>query len=410
MTRPRTRFGRPATAIARRALGTAALLWLALRAPTALAYPSYDDGAGHGCVTCHNGFQGGNGPLHFQHRTLLGITTCNLCHPAGGGSTPVLTYTSGPGGGFGCAGCHGQDYGETSPTSGEPKATAYGLRESHVRKGVGACGSAGCHNPGSLGHADPFPTPLGENVAPPYYDPIFSSLMNSCSSAEEDLPFDADPVGLDNDGDGLVDAADPDCASASSTTTTTTTSTTTTTTLFGCGSAPAAGCVVSGKGVLVVNEKTAGKQTVKLSLSKLQTAIAPSEFGDPVTGTTRYQVCIYDGANELTGTYTVARAGDLCGRLSCWATMSDKGYQYTDKRTAADGILKIKLSGGDVGKGRVMLVGKNTASTLPIGVAAALRDQPGATVQVLTSDAACFGTSFTKVKKADGRTFSAVGP
>src|SRR5262245_12505854 len=205
----------------------AALLCVALSAAIAHAYPSYDDGAGNGCVQCHNGFQGGNGPLHFQHRTQLGVTTCNLCHPAGGGTTPVNTYWSGPGGGLGCAGCHGRDYGEVSPNSGEPKSSGYGLRQLHVSKGVTTCGTGGCHHPGVLGHPNPFPPPLGEDVAPPYYDPIFSALMSACSSADEDMTFDADTLGLDNDGDGFVDAADPDCADVVSTTTTTTTSTTT---------------------------------------------------------------------------------------------------------------------------------------------------------------------------------------
>src|SRR5262245_43003053 len=339
--------------------GAIALLCAALWAPTAHAYPMYDDGAGRGCVQCHNGFKGGNGPLHFQHRTQLGIEDrCNLCHPDGGGTTPVRTYWSGPGGGFGCAGCHGQDYGETSPNSGEPKATAYGLRLFHVNQGITSCGSSGCHKPGALGHPDPLPTLRGENVAPPYYDPMFSRLRNPCSSAEEDMPLDADPVGLDNDGDGLVDAGDPDCAAPVSTTTTTT-STTTTTTLFGCGLAPAVDCVAPAKGVLLVSENRAGKGKLKVSLSKLRTAVAASQFGDPVTGKTSYKVCIYDAANQLKGLYTVARAGDLCGRLSCWSTMSDKGYEYTDKSTAADGILKIKLSGGNLGKGNVQGNGKN---------------------------------------------------
>ena len=394
---------------ARPTIGTYALLCMALWAPITQAAPFYDDGAGNGCVSCHNGFQGGNGPLHFQHRTQLGVTTCNLCHPSGGGSTPVSTYSSGPGGGFGCVGCHGQDYGETSPNSGQPKATAYGLRQLHVDKGVTTCGSSGCHQPGSLGHSNPFPTRLGEDVAPPYYDPIFSSLMSSCSSSDEDMPLDADSVGLDNDGDGLIDSMDPECAAVSTTTIVTTTSTTTTT-LFACGSTPAAGCIAPGKGVLLVNEKTAGKQKLKVVLSKLQAALMPSGFGDPVTGTTVYKVCIYDGADELTGEYTVARAGDLCGSLSCWSTMSDKGYKYTDKSTAANGISKMKLSGGDPGKGKLQVLGKNTASTLPTGIAGALENQSGATVQVLTSDASCFGARLTQVKKADGRVFSAVGP
>jgi len=271
-------------------------------------------------------------------------------------------------------------------------------------------GASGCHKPGAVGHPDPFPTLFGENVAPPYYQPMFSRLRNPCSSADEDMPFDADPIGLDNDGDGLVDAGDPDCAARVISTTTTTTSTTTTTTVFGCGPAPAVDCVASGKSVLLVSEKRAGKGTLKLSLSKLRTAVTASEFGNPVTGKTSYKVCIYDGANQLKGVYTVARAGGLCGRLSCWSTMSDKGYEYTDKSTAADGILKIKLIGGQLGKGNVQVVGKNTASTLPRGIAASLQSQSGATVQVLSSDASCFGTALTRVKKANGAMFSAVGP
>jgi hypothetical protein len=387
-----------------------AVLSIVLSAALAHAYPSYDDGAGHGCVECHDGFQGGNGPLHFQHRTLLGVTTCNLCHPAGGGTTPVHTYWSGPGGGFGCAGCHGQDYGETSPDSGQPKATAYGLRRFHVERGVTACGSAGCHQPGSLGHPDPFPPMLGENAKPPYYDPIFSKLMNPCSSAQEDLPFDADPVGLDNDGDGLVDAADPDCAGTVTTTTTTTASTSTTTLPFGCGPVPAPDCIAPAKALLVVNEKKAGRQKLLVSLSKLETAVLPSRFGDPVAGTTSYDVCVYDGEGRLAAAYAVERAGDVCGSLSCWSTTPGKGYRYTDKAKAADGIQTITLRGGDRGKSRVQVLGTNAAATLPIGTAAALRGQTAATVQLVSSDAACFGTVLSKVTKADGRTFSAVGP
>ncbi len=397
--------------------GAAVLLCLALWTSPAHARPAYDDGAGVGCVSCHNGFQGGNGVLHVRHRVDFNITQCNLCHPSGGGSTPVLTYSSGPGGGFGCAGCHGQNYGETSSTSGQPKATAYGLREFHVsQQGITSCGTGSCHAPGQLGHSNPFPLLFGENQSPPYYGQSTNNLTDPCSSSQEDLPSDADSVGLDNDGDGLVDfPADSDCAAPVDTATpsptpTTAPNTPTPTLGISCGTAPALACIAPGKGSLLVDEKTAGKEKLKVALTKLQPAVTQAQFGDPVAGSTAYKICIYDAANQLAGDYTIARAGQMCGDKPCWATVSDKGYKYGDKSTAADGILKMQLSGGDAGKGKVKVKGKNSTATLPTGVAALLQNQTSATVQVLTTDAACFGVGLTQVKKADGAVFSAVGP
>src|SRR5262249_6595016 len=109
------------------------------------AYPQYDDGAGNGCVSCHPAyFDDPSNPtpfasLHQRHLRKFGIATTNACglghqNPAGG-DIPVLTYWSAEG--FGCAGCHGHDYGETIPSGlglsheGDPKATAYGLRRAH---------------------------------------------------------------------------------------------------------------------------------------------------------------------------------------------------------------------------------------------------------------------------------------
>jgi hypothetical protein len=385
-----------------------ALLSVTLWTSSAHAYKWYDNGSGSGCVQCHIEFQGGSGALHRQHRDYFGVTSCNLCHPSGAGSSPVLTYWSGPGGGFGCAGCHGQDYGEISPNSGQPKSSAYGLRQFHVNKGVDSCGTSGCHKPGSLGHSDPFPPLFGEDVAPRYYDPLFSNLTNPCSSAQESIPFDGNNTGLDNDGDGLVDSADSDCASVV-TTSTLPPATTTTLPFAGCGPTPANGCIASEKGVLLVSEKTASKEKLKISLKKLLPTVTQSQFGNPISGTTIYKICVYDSSNQLSGEYTVARAGDLCDGLSCWSAVKDTGYKYTDKSAAADGILKMTLSGGDQGKGKVSVIGKNGTGKMPLGVAAALTGDTSVTVQLLTSDAACFGLTLADVKKADGLVFKAVG-
>lgn len=391
------------------ALAAGAALALALGASDAHAYKWYDryGDQTQGCVTCHPDFLGGNGALHVQHRSRLGapadqLSRCNDCHPNGGGSTPVLTYTSGPVGsltsGFGCSGCHGQLYGETSPNSGVEKSTSYGLRQVHVDAGITECGTGGCHAPGSLGSPDPFPALHPESVAPPYYAAGFSVLRNPCSSDQEDMPFDADLLGLDNDGDGQRDYPnDSDCEAPPPPP-------------EECAPAPAVDCVAPGKAVLLVNEKAAGKEKLKLVLTRLQTAVAPSQLGDPVSGTTKYEVCIYDSADELRGQYTLDRAGETCSTgKPCWAAIPDKGYKFKDKAASSDGILKAQLRGGAALKGKVVVVGKNHG-TMPTGVAAALASQTSATVQVVADDGICVGATLPVVKKADGLVFSAVGP
>ena len=287
--------------------GTAAALGVALWAPSTHAFPMYDDdpgpGVGTGCVTCHTGFQGGPGAaLHNQHVNGFSITQCNACHPSGGGSTPVLTYFSGPGGGFGCAGCHGHDYGETSPNSGEPKASAYGLRQHHANNGELAC--QGCHTAGSLGHPNPLPPIFSEDVLPPYYGTGLSILTDPCSSLEEDLLFDLDSVGLDNDGNGLADFPDdPNCSMP----------TTTTTTL-----PPGSGDIgITGKKLIIVDKITAAGKAKVVYVAK-DTPADKGTTNDPaqISATLEYQApalaasgsaAMPQGAGWLVNKETVAK-------------------------------------------------------------------------------------------------------
>jgi len=149
-------------------------------------------------------------------------------------------------------------------------------------------------------------------------------------------------------------------------------------------------------------------------LKKLTTATAQGTFGNPVSGTTSYAVCVYDQGATLRAEMQVNRAGQLCGTKSCWIAISTKGYQYTDKTASADGISKITGKGGDPTKGQIQTKGQNNATkgqtALPTGVAAALQNNTQATVQILTSDASCFSATFTNVTQADGLQFKAAVP
>ncbi len=133
-------------------------------------------------------------------------TDCLMCHTSVGDNP--FTYTSASDGfggspGFGCAGCHGRDYGGDHPQG-------VGLRAHHLAAGVLACLS--CHTDD--------PAPLPENILPPYYGSFETNAFDSCNPLfppdtwGESFSLDND-LGLDNDGDGLYDnVEDPDCGAA----------------------------------------------------------------------------------------------------------------------------------------------------------------------------------------------------
>lgn len=400
----------------------AALMILAIGARSAQAYPMYDDvGSSNDCESCHPDFAS-VGALHNSHLLNFDIqlspilapqftTRCNVCHGNGGGTTPVYTMGSNTanGGGFGCAGCHGQDYGETAttaPYTGDPKASGWGLRRVHDAAGVTVC--VNCHGMG--------PAPLDETVKPPYYPMKISSVRNPCDSTQEDLPYVGPPTnmsnttGLDNDGNGLRDyPADPNCLLP--TTTTTTTSTTTTTLPVSCAPAPLGVCTAAEKAKLQINEKAAGKEKMKFQLTKLVPAVVPGDFGNPVDSDTSYALCVYSASNTLVGTYEVARGSDTCSGAPCWEDFKTTGYEYGDKDAqSADGISKMQLVGGDAGKGKVKMQGSNKQSTMPVGIAAMLSGATSATAQLVNGDGDCFGMALPTVKKNDGAQFSAQAP
>ena len=182
------------------------LFALAFAAPAA-AHPRYHDPARPdrgACSDCHPGFLG-RGDLHDMHAGTIGID-CDDCHTGSGRDNPFVMWSIT---GYGCTGCHGRDYGETIEAdygfglAGLFKASGYGLRKQHLLKGETGC--LDCH-------ADvPQCEILPEIVAGPvalWYG------IDPCDSRSEDStpePNGDDSVGLDNDGDGLIDDADSDC-------------------------------------------------------------------------------------------------------------------------------------------------------------------------------------------------------
>lgn len=166
------------------------------------------------------------------------------------------------------------------------------------------------------------------------------------------------------------------------------------------------------KGQLLVNEKTAGKEKIVAKLIK-GPALASSDFGDPVLGTTAYDVCVYDELGQLAGHLQVDRAGTTCAGKDCWKAVGSKGYLYKDRDVAADGVLLLKALGGDAGKSKILVKAKNNAPkgqlSMPTGITAALAGSTSATVQMHGSDSpvGCYSTTLTNVIESSPSFFKA---
>jgi len=136
-------------------------------------------------------------------------TACNLCHTSSDNRNPYIGFSDGTADnpGLGCVGCHGrvEDEGHDSISAGR----GAGLRQHHTNAGVSSC---------SLCHSDANPanyTPVGEHVFPPYYGTNDTNADEPCNPVRQaginENWTAGDFIGLDNDGDGLYDTADPDC-------------------------------------------------------------------------------------------------------------------------------------------------------------------------------------------------------
>jgi cysteine-rich repeat protein len=178
-----------------------------------------------------------------------------------------------------------------------------------------------------------------------------------------------------------------------------------------CTPAPDPSCAAAERGQLDIAESKPGAEKLKVSLTRVATETLPGDLGDPVAGTTSYEVCLYDAGGSLVGILLVDRAGDTCGDKGreCWKA-GKSGFTYKDADAASDGISAISAKSGAAGKGGVSVRGGNKEkkgqTALPTGLAAALNGSSQAEVQVVTSDAQCFGATMTP-SRDDGSRYQA---
>ena len=175
---------------------------------------------------------------------------------------------------------------------------------------------------------------------------------------------------------------------------------------------PLQGCVTGfDTASLLIKESAVGREKLIAKLKKPGFSLSQGDFGDPINGQTSYNLCLFDDQDEGVGVLHVNRAGELCAGKDCWKDIG-LGWQYKDKLARSNGVTKLQMKGGPVGRGSIQLKAGNNANkgqtTLPLGIPAALAGSSSVKLQLVISDGVCFEVTLGNVKKQTNDFFKAV--
>jgi hypothetical protein len=196
------------------------------------------------------------------------------------------------------------------------------------------------------------------------------------------------------------------------------TSTPTATFAAGCPAEPANTCFSAGKSILKVRGNSdPAKRTFRWRWNKGVPALGQEEFGDPVNGSTSYTLCVYDqtGDSPVFKMGATVAPGGLCGGNPCWSALGTSGWSYKNSAGNGNGITKLSLKGGAVGKPKVQVKGGGTSLPLPAPISGTeFFDQDTQVVVQLHSSSPmnCWSSTFdgSSTKRNDGVQFKAVTP
>ena len=124
-----------------------------------------------------------------------------------------------------------------------------------------------------------------------------------------------------------------------------------------------------------------------------------AHFGNPVTGTTGYTLCVYDytaGTPSLRMSAPVPPGGTCAGR-PCWRASGATGFRYFDRTLAQRGVELIKMKSGTVpGRAKISFLGKgaNLRSMSP-GPLLPFDQSPKITVQLTNGDGRCWTADYS---------------
>ncbi|HYD50418.1 MAG TPA: trypsin-like serine protease [Terriglobales bacterium] len=127
---------------------------------------------------------------------------------------------------------------------------------------------------------------------------------------------------------------------------------------------------------------------------------ATADFGDP-TSDTAYALCIYD---QIGGSDSLVMSHSLAPGFG-W-TANRKGFRYSDRLTAQDGIRSAKLKFGAAGRAGVMINGKGIGLQVP---QLPLQQDSQVVVQLVNSENRCWEGRYSTKLRNDADGFKARG-
>jgi hypothetical protein len=158
-----------------------------------------------------------------------------------------------------------------------------------------------------------------------------------------------------------------------------------------CGAAPLLGCqpAAARKAKLKIVERD--DRDVVGWTWKSSTTTDPAIFGDPLNGND-YTLCVYDADGMRL--HLTAPAGGHCNGVDCWRP-TRYGFKFASRVGSTDGVVKLGVSGGGPGKGKIALKASGSLDlpSLPL--------TPPLLVQMRSKDGACFEARFGTAKRND---------
>lgn len=179
----------------------------------------------------------------------------------------------------------------------------------------------------------------------------------------------------------------------------------TATPLGGCAGAPRAGCQSPQRAAGI--SLNAAAHTVGWKWLGGATPVALSQFGDPVSGSTAYHLCVYDtsaGPPSLTFGATVP-AGGTCGGQPCWK-QTRKRFSYRNSAATPDGVRQLTLQATGNTGASIVVSGRGPNLHTPVSADGVflLREFPQVIVQLQRGDSLnCWEAVFTSPPSRDTR-------